>query len=64
MPNLDYLNGYEQFKNNKIIIFQFPGGIDLNLSTGEITNVNENTYELIHLTSNEKGSSGSPIILL
>ena len=64
LPNLDYLNGYEQFKNKKIIIFQFPGGIDLNLSTGKIINVNENTYELIHLSSTEKGSSGSPIILL
>ena len=64
LPNLDYLKGYEQFKNKKIVIFQIPGGNDLNFSTGEIININENTYELIHLSSTEKGSSGSPIILL
>ena len=64
LPNLDYLNGYEQFKNKKIVIFQFPGGNDLNLSTGNIINVNPNTYELIHSASTEKGSSGSAIFLL
>ena len=63
LPNLEYLNGYEQFKNKKIYIFQFPEGGNLCYSIGLIKNVNSYKNEMSHLASTLKGSSGSPIII-
>ena len=62
-PNLDYLNGYEQFKNKKIYIPQFPNGENLSSSDGKIEEVNYYNNEIIHKASTLPGSSGSPIFL-
>ena len=63
LPNLKYINGYEQFKNKKIYIFQFPEGGNLSYSVGIIKNVNTYKNEMSHLASTLRGSSGSPIII-
>ena len=62
-PNLDYLNGYDIFNNKKIYILQYPGGLDLKLSSGIIILVDKIKYEFVHIANTENGSSGSPIIL-
>ena len=36
LPNLEYINGYKQFENKKIYIFQFPEGGNLSYSVGII----------------------------
>ena len=61
LPNLDYINKYEELKNKKIYIIQFPEGKELSYSFGKIYNIKQ--YEFSHLSSTKKGSSGSPIFL-
>ena len=61
LPNLDYINGYEQFEGQKIYIPQFPGQRNLSFSSGKIKSVNIYTNEFSHLSTTDKGSSGSPI---
>ena len=65
LPDLDYKDGYEKFIGKKIEIPQFPGGRELHVAEGEIKRINlsNNKYQLVHLVSTERGSSGSPIIL-
>ena len=63
LPNIEYLNGYEQFENKQIFIPQFPGGGNLNYSKGNIKKINSYKYEFSHLSSTLAGSSGSPIFL-
>ena len=63
LPNLEYLNGYDIFKNQKIYIFQFPQGGNLSYSEGSIQEVNIYKNEMIHVASTLEGSSGSPIII-
>ena len=63
LPNLEYINGYKQFENKKIYIFQFPEGGNLSYSVGIIKNVNSYKNEMSHLASTLRGSSGSPIII-
>ena len=63
LPNLDYLNGFEQFKNKTIYIPQFPGGENLSYSTGIIKDINYYHNEFSHTASTQPGSSGSPIFL-
>ena len=63
LPNLDYINGYEQFEGQDIYIPQFPGQRNLSFSSGKIKSVNIYTNEFSHLSSTDKGSSGSPIFL-
>ena len=63
LPNIEYKNGYDQFINKSIYVPQFPAGGDLNISDGIIKSINLNKYELIHLASTLRGSSGSPIFL-
>ena len=63
LPDMDYLNGYEQFKDKKIYIFQFPEGGSLSYSVGTIKEVDIFKYDMTHLASTLSGSSGSPIIL-
>ena len=55
---------YDGYIFREIQIPQFPGGKDLNLSEGTITDFNsENVSMFYHDADTERGSSGSPIIL-
>ena len=60
--DLNYKEGYEQYKLIDIICLQYPGGGNLNAQIGKIINV-KNEYEFEHNISTEPGSSGSPIII-
>ena len=51
LPNLECINGYKQFENKKIYIFQFPEGGNLSYSVGIIKNVNSYKNEMSHLAS-------------
>ena len=62
-PNTDYINGYSQFINKKIFIFQYPKNEDLSYSKGIIESHNLENNEFTHKASTEAGSSGSPIFL-
>ena len=62
-PDLRYLNDYGKYLNKMIYIPQFPGGGNLNYSSGRIKSIDEILYEFSHLASTEVGSSGSPIFL-
>jgi len=62
LPNIDYKDvNYNELKNNKVYIVQFPLGKDMCHSEGEIINIDK--YEFTHKASTEPGSSGSPIFL-
>ena len=61
LPNLEYINGYDFFKNKGIYIIQYPNGEDLSHSKGIIKSINN--YEFSHLASTKQGSSGSPIFI-
>ena len=59
-------NPFEEYKDDLIVIMQYPGNKDLSIAEGKIIEFkkdnNDNTY-IIHSVSTEQGSSGSPIIL-
>ena len=62
LPNIDYKDfNYNELKNNKVYIVQFPLGGNMCHSKGEITNIDK--YEFTHKASTLPGSSGSPIFL-
>ena len=62
LPNIDFKDyNYNQLKNKKVYIVQFPLGKEMKYSKGEITNIDK--YEFTHLAGTEHGSSGSPIFL-
>ena len=63
LPNIDYINNYDELIGRDIIIYQYPNGI-LNYSYGKIKKMTEFfKYEFAHTASTDKGSSGSPIFL-
>ena len=63
MPDLNYKNGYEIFKNKYIILAGYPKFESLlyerSISSGKITDINNCEFE--HSLDTSKGSSGSPI---
>jgi len=62
LPNIDYYDkNYNDIKNKKIYIVQFPFGKNMTYSKGKIININN--YEFTHNASTEFGSSGSPVFL-
>ena len=61
LPNLYYINGYNDFLNQKIYIPQFPKGGNLQHSSGYIIEISKISFEFSHSASTDKGSSGSPI---
>ena len=63
LPNMDYINGYEQFEGKEIYIPQFPGEQNLSFSPGEINSVNIYKNEFSNISDTKDGSSGSPIFL-
>ena len=62
-PYINYDGSYEQFKNQDIVIVQFPEGKDLNFSEGKIMDINKFLNEIIYNSSTIHGSSGSPIFI-
>ena len=60
--DLNYKEGYEQYKLIEIICLQYPGGGNLKAQIGNIKNI-INDYEFEHDIPTEEGSSGSPIII-
>ena len=63
LPNIEYLNGYEQFENKQIFILQYAAGGELQCSAQIIKKINLLKNEFSHLSSTLKGSSGSPIFI-
>lgn len=58
----DILNdNYNQYKNEDLIILQFPKGNEISFSQGKIMQIVENN--LIYTTTTENGSSGSPLLI-
>lgn len=70
--DLNYIDGYYQYENQDIYILQHPDGNPVNFSTGHLTKLIEKEteqnefeiYEFEHELYTQKGSSGSPIILV
>ena len=60
--DLNYINGYEIYQNVDVFIIGFPLGKNASCSSGRINEIDE--FEFFHSISTEKGSSGSPVILL
>ena len=52
------------FKDKLIILLHYPKGDEMSLSTGSIkqVGVDEKNYEIYHLCSSDRGSSGGPLI--
>jgi len=62
LPNIDYIDNYNDLKDKEISLLQFPKGNQLCFSKGKIKEINK--YEITHLSSTKSGSSGSPIFLI
>ena len=63
LPNIDFNEGYQEYKNKDIYIVQYPGGKGLSYSEGKIIDIDEITHQITHKSSSQNGSSGSPICL-
>ncbi len=61
LPDLEYINGYEKYKNKEIYIPQYLGNEELNYSKGKIKEINK--YEFSYSSNTNKGASGSPIFI-
>ena len=55
-------NIFNNYDNEDIAIIQYPKGGYMKIKTGHLKEIND--YEIIHSVDTDKGSSGSPIILL
>ena len=68
LPNEEYNdNNFNELNNKKIYVVQFPKGMKLSYSVGEIIKIGGSLdiekYEFAHKASTLPGSSGSPIFL-
>ena len=61
--DLDYLNGYNQYVNADVFSMGYPYGKELVNGTGKVKKI-INDYDFEHNIATNKGSSGSPIILI
>ena len=61
LPDSEYINGFEAYKNTEIYIPQYKEGDQLNYSRGKIKEINK--YKFSHLSNSKKGTSGSPIFM-
>ena len=55
-------NPEEEYKNDNLVIIQYPKGNDVSFAEGKINNI-KNSIQVFHSASTEFGSSGSPLIL-
>ena len=61
--DMNFVIGYEQYKGSYIFALGYPYGDEIVSGSGKIINI-KNNYEFEHNIPTDKGSSGSPIILL
>ena len=62
LPDIEYINGYDQYIHKEIYIPQFPEGGNLSSSKGKIETIISNNL-FSHKASTKSGSSGSPIFI-
>ena len=60
--NIDTDNPNEQYKDQEIMMVQFPKLEKVSFANGKVNSI-ENNYKIFHSIPTERGSSGSPIIL-
>ena len=60
--DMNYLNGYDQYKNQGVFALGYPFGQEIVNSVGKISEIN--VYEFCHNIATDRGSSGSPVLLL
>ena len=63
LPNINYINNYDQLKNKATILFYFPFGENLNISSGKINKINLFSNLIYYSSITDKGSGGAPIFL-
>jgi len=61
--NIDTDNPDEQYKDQEIIMVQYPKLEEASFASGKVNSIKKN-YKIFHSISTEGGSSGSPIILM
>ena len=61
--NIDTDNPDEQYKDQEIIMVQYPNLEEASFGNGKVNSI-KNNYQILHSISTEGGSSGSPIILM
>ena len=61
--NIDTDNPDEQYKDQEIIMVQYPKLEEASFGNGKVNSI-KNNYQILHSISTEGGSSGSPIILM
>ena len=61
--NIDTDNPDEQYKNQEIIMVQYPNLEEASFEKGKVNSI-KNNYQIFHSISTKGGSSGSPIILI
>ena len=61
--NIDTDNPDEQYKDQEIMMVQYPNLEEASFGKGKVNSI-ENNYQIFHTISTEGGSSGSPIILM
>ena len=61
--NIDTDNPNEQYKDQEIMMVQYPKLEKVSFGNGKVNSI-KNNYKIFHSISTEGGSSGSPIILM
>ena len=61
--NIDTDNPDEQYKDQEIMMVQYPKLEKVSFGNGKVNSI-KNNYQIFHTISTEGGSSGSPIILM
>ena len=61
--NIDTDNPNEQYKDQEIMMVQYPNLGKASFDKGKVNSI-KNNYQIFHSISTEGGSSGSPIILM
>ena len=61
--NIDTDNPNEQYKDQEIMMIQYPNLEEASFEKGKVNSI-KNNYQIFHSISTEGGSSGSPIILI